>query len=58
MPKADPGFKKTLSPVEGAGKLGYCYQCSACVAERPAAHNFDDFNPREIVLASLTGIAD
>jgi len=57
LPKADPGFKKTLSPVEGAGKLSYCYQCSACVAECPAAHKFKDFNPREIVLASLIGVA-
>jgi heterodisulfide reductase subunit C len=57
LPKADPWFKSNLSPVEGAGKLSYCYQCSACVAECPAAHKFKDFNPREIVLASLIGVA-
>jgi len=57
LPKADPGFKSTLSAVEGTGKPGYCYQCSACVAECPAAQHFAEFNPREIVLAALLGVA-
>lgn len=58
MSKANPGFKGTLSDVEGARELGYCYQCSACVAECPAAQHCARFNPREIVLASLLGVAD
>lgn len=58
MPIASQAFKETLSDVEGAGSPGYCYQCSACVAECPAAMHCLDFNPREIVLASLLGVAD
>lgn len=57
MLRADPDFKQALSAVEGAGKLDYCYQCSACVAECPAAQHCAAFNPREIVLASLLGVA-
>lgn len=57
MQKSDPGFIKTLSDVEGAGRPGYCYQCSSCVAECPAAQQFPEFNPREMVLASLLGVA-
>lgn len=57
MQKADPGFSKTLSKVEAAGKLEYCFQCSSCVAECPAAQHCPEFNPREIVLASLLGVA-
>ncbi|MBU4173962.1 MAG: 4Fe-4S dicluster domain-containing protein [Actinobacteria bacterium] len=58
MLKVDPGFKATLSTVESAGELSYCYQCSSCVAECPAAQRFPEFNPREIVLASLLGVAE
>jgi len=58
LPKVSPDFADTLSKVEGAGNLGYCYQCSACVAECPAAQHCAGFNPREIVLASLLGVAD
>lgn len=57
MHKTDPGFKERLSTVESAGQLGYCYQCSACVAECPSARHCEGFNPREIVLASLLGVA-
>jgi heterodisulfide reductase subunit A2 len=52
-----PEFKETLSKVEGAGNLSLCYQCSACVAECPAAQQCAGFNPREIVLASALGVA-
>jgi heterodisulfide reductase subunit C len=52
-----PEFKETLSKVEGAGNLALCYQCSACVAECPAAQQCAGFNPREIVLASALGVA-
>lgn len=58
MPKVKPEFKRTLSQVESAGNPGYCYQCSACVAECPAAQRCEGFNPREIVLASILGVAD
>lgn len=39
MLKTVPNFKEKLSQVEKAGSLGYCCQCSACVAECPAAKN-------------------
>ena len=58
MPRVSPGFAESLSKVEGAGELGYCYQCSACVGECPAAQHCAGFNPREIVLASIIGVAD
>jgi heterodisulfide reductase subunit C len=58
LPKVTPDFSDSLSKVEGAGELGYCFQCSACVAECPAALYCEGFNPREIVLASLLGVAD
>ncbi len=58
MPKVSPEFKGSLSKVEGTGNLTHCYQCSACVAECPAAQHCEGFNPREIVLASALGVAD
>ncbi|MFH1151164.1 MAG: 4Fe-4S dicluster domain-containing protein [Actinomycetota bacterium] len=47
-----------MSRVEGAGNLTACYQCSACVAECPAAQLCGDFNPRLIVLAALLGVGE
>lgn len=58
MAKAVPGFRDKLSGVEGAGNLVACYQCSACVAECPAAQQCPDFNPRLIVLAALLGVGE
>jgi heterodisulfide reductase subunit C len=58
LPKVSPDFRESLSKVEGAGALAYCYQCSACVSECPAAQYCEGFNPREIVLASMLGVAD
>jgi heterodisulfide reductase subunit C2 len=58
LPKVNPEFKEALSKVEGAGNLSFCYQCSACVSECPAAQQCADFNPREIVLAACLGVAD
>lgn len=58
MVKVNPDFIKQLNKIEGAGSLNYCYQCSACVQECPAALRFNNFNPREIVLSVLLGVAD
>ena len=57
MPEVSPEFKESLSKVEGAGNIAFCYQCSACVAECPAAQHYKGFNPREIVLAAALGVA-
>lgn len=54
--KPSPDFKNNLSIVEEAGRPNYCYQCSSCLPECPAALSRADFNPREIVLAALLGI--
>lgn len=56
--KVKPEFKKSLSNIEEAGNLNYCFQCSSCIAECPAALIRPDFNPREIVLAVLLGITE
>jgi heterodisulfide reductase subunit C len=58
LPKASPEFIETLSGIEGAGNLASCYQCSACVAECPAAQQCAGFNPRQIVLAAALGVAE
>ncbi len=58
MAKVNPDFAKQLTGIESAGNLNYCYQCSACVQECPAALRFSEFNPREIVLSTLLGVAD
>lgn len=54
----NPDFIWKISAVEGARNAIDCYQCSACVAECPAAQSFTGFNPREIVLATVLGVAE
>jgi len=58
MPKIDLDFKKKLNRVEHADFLSYCYQCGACVSDCPAAKLSSAFNPREIVLRVLLGLAE
>ena len=58
MPKIDLDFKKKLNRVEHAYFLSYCYQCGACVSDCPAAKLSSAFNPREIVLRVLLGLAE
>ncbi|MDH5405205.1 MAG: 4Fe-4S dicluster domain-containing protein [Candidatus Aminicenantes bacterium] len=58
MPKIDLDFKKKLTRVEYADFLTYCYQCGACVGDCPSAKLSPAFNPREIVLRVLLGLAE
>ncbi len=58
MAKVNINLVEDLSPVEEAGVPNYCYQCSSCVAECPAAQHFPSFNPREIVMATLLGVVE
>ncbi len=51
-------FKVTLPTVEETGTLSECFQCSACVADCPAARRSARFNPREIMLQVLLGLGD
>ncbi|MDD5447603.1 MAG: 4Fe-4S dicluster domain-containing protein [Actinomycetota bacterium] len=58
MTKVNPQFAKKMSQVESALDVRYCFGCSACVAECPAALRFKEFNPREIVISTLLGVAE
>lgn len=58
MTKIDPQFANRMSQVESALDVRYCFGCSACVAECPAALRFEEFNPREIVISALLGVAE
>lgn len=58
MAKIDLDFKKKLTRVEYADLLTYCYQCGACVGDCPSAKLSSAFNPREIVLRVLLGLAE
>jgi len=44
--------------VEDAGAVIACFQCSACVADCPAAAHSTRFNPRDIMLKVLLGLED
>ena len=54
----NPDFIGKISTIEGARNAIDCYQCSACIAECPAAQHFAGFNPREVVLATILGVAE
>jgi heterodisulfide reductase subunit C len=58
MTKANLDFLKELPRVEDAGEVIACFQCSACVADCPAAAHSPRFNPRDIMLKVLLGLED
>lgn len=58
MTKANLDFFKELPKVEDAGTVIACFQCSACVADCPAAAHSPRFNPRDIMLKVLLGLED
>ena len=58
MTKASLDFSKELPRVEDAGMAIVCFQCSACVADCPAAAHSPRFNPRDIMLKVLLGLED
>mgnify|MGYP003565363748 CR=1 FL=1 len=58
MTKANLEFLNELPRVEDAGEVIACFQCSACVADCPAAARSPRFNPRDIMLKVLLGLED
>lgn len=56
MAKAKLDFAAELPVVERPDTVVDCFQCSACVADCPAAGRSPRFNPREIVLRVLLGL--
>ncbi len=58
MAKVNLDFAKGLPRVEEAETVIACFQCSACVAECPAAAHPPRFNPRDIVLKVLLGLEE
>jgi heterodisulfide reductase subunit C len=56
MSKANLDFVKELPQVEDTGTVIACFQCSACVADCPAAAHSARFNPRDIMLKVLLGL--
>ncbi len=51
-------FKELLPTIEETQTVRECFQCSACVADCPAARRSARFNPREIMLKTLLGLAE
>ncbi len=51
-------FKELLPAVEETETICECFQCSACVADCPAARRSARFNPREVMLKVLLGLSD
>lgn len=58
MTKANLDFFEELPRVEDAETVIACFQCSACVADCPAAARSPRFNPRDIMLKVLLGLED
>lgn len=58
MAKANLDFVRELPRVEEVDTVVACFQCSACVAECPAASRSPRFNPRDIVLKVLLGLEE
>ncbi len=50
--------RRRLEAVLGAGNVGFCYQCGACVGDCPTARFHPGFNPRTIMLEALLGNID
>jgi heterodisulfide reductase subunit C len=58
MSKVNLEFCKELPQVEETGTVIACFQCSACVADCPAAAHSARFNPRDIMLKVLLGLEE
>ncbi len=56
--RIDFSFRKQLADKVEGNLVSFCYQCGACVGDCPAAAYSDSFNPREIMLKVLYGMAD
>jgi len=51
-------FKSTIDAEIGGAGHSLCFQCGACVGDCPAAQYSARFNPRQIMLDAVLGLAD
>ncbi|MCK4233213.1 4Fe-4S dicluster domain-containing protein [candidate division WOR-3 bacterium] len=51
-------FREKLNKTLEGKHHNYCYQCGACASICPAARYSEKFNPRNILLMTLTGLED
>ena len=51
-------FRRELAKKVEGNLASFCYQCGACVGDCPATTYSDEFNPREIMLKVLYGLAE
>ncbi len=58
MAKVDFKFKSALDEMIGGMGHSACFQCGACVGDCPAAMHSERFNPRQIMLDAVLGLAD
>jgi heterodisulfide reductase subunit C len=56
--KVSFGFKSELDAAIGGAGHSLCFQCGACVGDCPAARYSERFNPRQIMLDAILGLAD
>jgi heterodisulfide reductase subunit B len=56
--RVDFEFRRELARKVEGNLASFCYQCGACVGDCPAATYSDSFNPRELMLKVLYGVAD
>jgi heterodisulfide reductase subunit C len=56
--KVSFAFKSSIDEEIGGAGHSLCFQCGACVGDCPAAQYSDRFNPRQIMLDVVLGLAD
>ena len=56
--KVDFTFRTDLDAVLGGVGHSACFQCGACVGDCPGARYSERFNPRQIMLMAILGLAD
>jgi heterodisulfide reductase subunit C len=56
--KVNFDFKSTIDAMIGGAGHSLCFQCGACVGDCPAATYSERFNPRQIMLQAVLGLAD
>jgi len=58
MTEIDFRFKQIVDSIVSADHHSYCMQCAACVGDCPSTKYSDRFNPRQILLMVITGMAE
>ena len=57
MARVSFDFKSTIDAMIGGAGHSLCFQCGACVGDCPAATYSERFNPRQIMLQAVLGLA-